>query len=512
LQLFYLINGWAGRSVWLDTALRFFYVGALPLLATALAALIFLWPQREDGSTPFARRRLFLAALLSLVFGVLVAIAINAFQNAALNGAPLSTRPFMTHRVTLLVVEPNGNSFPCFEVLFAAATATLIWAALPRAGVLAWGFVLLLGFARTYCGSNYVGDSLAGMALGATLSTLALAICGVRLCLPALRSNTTTNWQWRLRHQGALSGAMLLLLFGSAGWWLWSAPAHAKRVRAFFGGGSLMQNTASAAPQGHVATQHAAVSPDSAPESESGEPNEIDAPDAPGKMLLDSRVTRLDGYLPRSEEYLKRVFAALHLPRRVVGVNVAEVKAGTTAYRCAAIRFEVVRTGAAERQIAAQVAAALVKSAFRADAQLQHVDVLGMQAHPALHASNLAPSAPLPVFTASIERRDLIVHQPGKPKWVNDPHLEGGLWLRARSLLFIDPQVLPAAEPTSTRTAAPPAPSQSSLKSPAIKNPVAKSAVPKSATAKPKPSQRVHRKYYKKRRYRRRRHRRHYRN
>jgi membrane-associated phospholipid phosphatase len=510
LQLFYLINGWAGRSVWLDAALRFFYVGALPLLATALAALIFLWPQREGVSAPFVRRRLFAATLLSLAFGVLVAIAINAFQVAALGGSPLSARPFMTHRVNLLLVEPNGNSFPCFETLFAASAATLIWAAIPRAGVLAWCFVLLLGFARTYCGSNYVGDSVAGMALGAAMSTLSLALCRVRLRLPSLQAGAAPRWQWRLRHQGAVSGAMLLALFFCAGWWLWSAPAHATRVRAFISGGSLLQNTASAAPT--TAATRTDVLHDNIRESESGEPANDATPDSPGKLLLDSRVTRLDGYLPHSEEYLKRVFAALHLPRRVIGVNVAQVRAGTSNYRCAAIRFEVVKSSAGERQVAAQVAAELVKRAFQADAQLQHVDVLGIWLR---GATNTTPNAMRPIFTASIERRDLIIRQPGKPRWVNDPHLEGGLWLRARSLLFIDPKVLPPAAPESTRAVAPqivhpptikkPVTKKSVVQKPAVKKPIAKS-VAKPITRQKAATRRVYRTHRKTRRYRTRRH------
>jgi hypothetical protein len=57
------------------------------------------------------------------------------------------------------------------------------------------------------------------------------------------------------------------------------------------------------------------------------------------------------------------------------------------------------------------------------------------------------PQSETPVFTASVERDSLIIHQANKPAWVNDPKLEGGLWLRARSLLYIDQQVLPEFDP-----------------------------------------------------------------
>lgn len=202
MELFYLVNGWAGRIEWLDASLRFFYVCCGPLLATALCALIFLWPQRQDGSTPFPRRRLLFASFLSLLFCVLVVLAINAFQSAALGGTPISPRPFMSHRVNVLVVEPNGNSFPCFEVMMAAAAATLLWATFPGCGVLGWLLVIGLGFARIFCGTNYFADALAGALLGGALSTLALAIARVPLRTPSFQRDRIL-WPQGVKWQGA---------------------------------------------------------------------------------------------------------------------------------------------------------------------------------------------------------------------------------------------------------------------------------------------------------------------
>jgi membrane-associated phospholipid phosphatase/outer membrane biosynthesis protein TonB len=513
LRLFYLLNGWAGRSEWLDGALRFFYVGTLPLLATALAALIFLWPQRPDGSTPFVRRRLFAAGVLSTLLGVFVVVAINAFQATVLNGTPISSRPFMTHWVNLLLVEPNGNSFPCFEVMFAAACATLVWAISPRAGIFAWLFVLLLGFARTFCGSNYVGDSAAGMLLGAALSTLSLALCSVRLRFPSLNFSGA-QWSWRLRHQGALSGAMLLLLFFSGVWWLWNSPAHGSKVRTLLSRSSLGQNAASAAPRLptvasdsdnsksesslHETALHGDIHEGEGAGQQLSNTQSTAAPImvVPGQMLLSSPAARMDGHLPEAEKLLEASFQSLHLPHALAGVNVAEVRAGTSAYRTAAVRFEVKETGPQERARVAATAAALVKRAFHSDSQLQHVDVLGVMVADLLPGAPESTPRPLsrPVFTASIERRDLIIRQANKPKWVNDPHLEGGLWLRARSMLFIDPQILPAApetpKPETPKIESPEIPTPTPVPTPTLapKKTVPKNTVPKKLTPRRAPS------------------------
>jgi hypothetical protein len=500
LRLFYLINGWAGRIEWLDDSLRFFYAGITPLLATALVALIFLWPQGADGSTPFSRRRLFGSLAVSAALCILVVIAINAFQGQALGRAPMSPRPFMTHWANVLVVEPNGNSFPCYEVMFAAATATLIWAISPGGGILAWLLVCGLGFARIYCGSNYLADSVAGAALGGALSTLALACCRVPLRVPILHAQT---WRWRLRHQGVFGAATLLVLFAGGFYWLWTSPPHEAKLRAWLGGG-VLGPSASAAPVGATPVSAASNAPavslhENIHEGE-GAPAS-GAASAPGEMLLDSRAARLDGHLPEAEKYLQQVLSTLRPPYPIMGINVAQVVAGTTGYRCAAIRFEVPhpdtipRSGAGarppvnERARVAQTAAALIRLAFQADAQLQHVDVVGLQHNPAptLAPSEFYPAAKWrPVFTASLERRDLIITRPDKPRWVNDPRLEGGLWLRARSLLYIDAEVLPAA--VARPVVQSPVVQPPVVQPPVVQSPALKPVAPQRTTPKPIPA------------------------
>ena len=453
MRLFYLINSWAGRSEWLDASLRFFYVGAVPFLATALAAMIFLAPRRHEVS----RRRVGAASLISLLLCIGVMALVPLFQKQFLGGAPISPRPFMTHWVTSLVVEANDNSFPCFEVMLAAALATLLWATQPAYGVLAWGAVFLLGFSRTFCGMNYLGDSIGGAVLGAGLSTFALAAARVRLQLPSL-SRSTPRLSWRVRHQGALSvltvAGFLTFSFIS----LLNSPSHSAKFRNLWG------NTAASAAPGSTPTTtetgNAKVSsapiPTGIHESEGGVlATQQPGMDAPGEMLLSSPVARLDGHLPEAEKLLTQALESLKLPHRIIGVNVAQVKAGTTPYRVAAIRFEVKGEGANERRLVTETCVAFFKRAFQVDAQLQHVDILAMKlgervldnddlSETAIKARTIHGGA-RPVFTASVERKDLILKD--KPAWTNWPKIDAGMWLRTRSLLYIDKKVLPPAPP-----------------------------------------------------------------
>jgi membrane-associated phospholipid phosphatase len=210
LQLFYLINGWAGRNDFADAALRLFYVSAVPLLATVLAALLILVPRQER--TP-SRWLVALAAVLAISLCVLTRVAVESFTRQYLNTEILSPRPFVTHYATLLVVEPNDNSFPCPEVMLAATLAVLIWATFPAAGTVAILTALFFCFTRVFCGSNYVADVGVGAALGACWATLSLALCRISIQVPLRDGHSLI---WRVRPQAVLSGgAALFILLGT---------------------------------------------------------------------------------------------------------------------------------------------------------------------------------------------------------------------------------------------------------------------------------------------------------
>lgn len=471
MRLFYLINGWAGRSDLLDGALRFFYVGAVPLLWTALAALVIFAPRMREVNVNSSRLRLAGAALLSLVFSAIAVWLVHWVQTQFLGGAPISPRPFMTHWVKTIVVEPNDNTFPCFEVMLGAVAATLLWAARPGAKVPGWLAVFLLGFARVYCGANYPGDAYAGAFLGGAIGLVSLSAMRVPLQLPFVKPGTRHR-SWRVRHQ-AISGAVALIGFTLfCGYSLTTTSPYSSKFKTFWNTTSASASPITPAPSTSQKLPTAALS--GIHEGEGGVlSNEDSAPmSEPGKLLLSSRAARLDGHLPHAETALLRALNSPALGHRIIGVNVAEVRAGNSAYRCAAIRFEVMKTGADERRRVAQTAALCVKRAFHIDNQLQHLDVLGIdlrpgdaeppagqeysQVEPGPHSEHeaVAPRHGVRlVFTASVERNDLILKN--KPAWVNWGGLDGGAWLRARSALYIDGEILPAAAPNSIQKIAP---------------------------------------------------------
>jgi membrane-associated phospholipid phosphatase len=491
VQLFYLINGWAGRSEWLDGALRFFYVGAVPLLWTALAALLIFAPRPRDASTPASRTRIAGASLLSLAVCAIMVWLVHLVQTQLLSGAPISPRPFMTHWTNALIVEPNDNTFPCFEVMLAAAAATFLWAARPGAGVLGWLAVSLLGFARIFCGMNYPGDVFAGAFLGGAIGLVSLAALGVPLQLPALKSNAR-RWSWRVSHQAAFGATALVGFVLFSGYALTTTSPHASKFKSFW-----KTPVASAAPTSFSPNATQKLTTATLSGIHEGEGVVVSDEDSgpmsePGKLLLASRAARLDGHLPAAEKALARALSTPGLGPRVIGVNVAQVRAGNSAYRCAAIRFEVAKSGTEERRRVAETAALCVKRAFHIDGQLQHVDVLGIDLRPEAptppagrafsqsesshsHEGIIAPRHGVRlVFTASIERDDLIVKN--KPAWVNWSGLDGGAWLRARSALYIDDEVLPAAAKTTSQKSVP--------KKVAPQTAVSKTATPKTATPK----------------------------
>lgn len=110
---------------------------------------------------------------------MLTLTALDAYALHFLKLNTFSFRPFLTHRVTMLVVEPHDNSFPCLEVMIAATLATMSYAVLRMVGVITWFAVLLFCVARVFCGANYPKDVFVGMALGLFWAALSLRLCGV---------------------------------------------------------------------------------------------------------------------------------------------------------------------------------------------------------------------------------------------------------------------------------------------------------------------------------------------
>ena len=430
----------------------FFYVCAVPLLWTGVAWALLLAPRPHvSGSQRISRRALLGAALASIIGCFALWWAILALAQSAWNTDVFSPRPFLTHWVNALVVEPNDNSYPCLEVMLAACAATILWAFSPRGGVVAWLIASLYGFARIFCGSNFPIDVGAGWLSGCAITALVLAICH----LPLTIHSRDMRLVWRRRHQAALSGFAIALLLGAVLLDVLRAP------RSGTTGGTAKPTTTTAAHMEGRA-QAAPLAPTDTALATEGEgvpqgaqrAQKTEEHNATPTLPLDDRY----GRQPKIEKRLRTALEGSELAHQIVEIEVAQVTIGTSPFRVAGVQFQVVPGRKNERKLAAQSAARIVKICLRTEPSLASVDVLGVifptetpsaagQTFGEGSTATPAEEAPraLPVFTASIQRQNLILAN--GPAWLNAPKVDDGLWLRARSRLFIDPEILPAATP-----------------------------------------------------------------
>ena len=407
--------------------MRGVYVGAIPLLAVILLGLLILAPRGKGAP---AREKIALAALLALGGTALLVWGIGALAQS-LGLGTISPRPFMTRWVNLLIIEPQDNSFPCAEVIVAAILSVGIWAANRWWGIFAIFATLLLMAARLFCGSNYGGDVGVGAVLGIGLMWLCLALCGAPHSKRA-RIGTGSAGAFTL---GATALGTFLVMA--------AMPRFAGKLQLPWG-----LPTQASAKVGAAATRAARGTLQEgegipAEGMTSASDGAIDADQYAGEAEAEALSKRATQFLPTTEKYLTKVLTPKALPFVLLDVEVAPVTFKNGSYRAAALRFEVDPTIPNARYLVGQRAATLVKSAFAADPKLDNVDVAGVVTGDAAQIDNSLmrfAGDEVPVFTASVQRRNLIV---ATPKWANDPNLEGGLWLRTRSRLWINDQVLP---------------------------------------------------------------------
>ena len=422
MQLFLFLNDLAGRWPLLDGAARFFYVGALPALGTLLLAQLLLFPRPEAG---MSRSKLALAVVLALGLSSLLVWGFDLVAGW-LHLGNLSPRPWMTRRVNWLVVEPQDDSFPCVEVALAAAVACASLRLHLRWGILSCALVALLSLTRMFCGNNYFADVLVGAALGASSFVLCWHLCQRHMALGR-----------RAREFSLCASPLAVTLAGCYLFGLLSPRFQGKL------GIERPAVAASASP----VTVGAASAAASVTQGE----GEGMAPDE-GKAEELALAKRSALFLPQLEAFLRGKLTPLARPFRLLDVEAAPVKAGTTSYRCAAIRFEVPAEQANTRRLVADRAARLVRTAFALDSRLQNVDIIAVARDEGRGLDNSLMNFAgdeVPVFTASIQRKNLIVANPALA-WLNAPGVDGGSWLRARSRIYINARALPDS-PQSTR-------------------------------------------------------------
>ena len=480
VQLFLTLNDLAGRYPLLDALMRGVYLATIPLLAIILLGLLILAPRARHAPS---RGKVALATIVALGGAALLMWGIGSWAQS-LSVGTLSPRPFMTRWVNLLIVEPQDNSFPCVEVIVATVLSVGIWAAHRWWGVFAAFATLLLMTARLFCGSNYLADVGVAALAGLGIMLLSLALC---------RAPRTRNWRAGLAGLGAftLGGTALATFFVMA-----SMPRFAGKMRLPWG---------AAAPAPTVIMEGAPTAARNDLQEGEGMPTlgmnsdgSIKTDEYAGEAEALALSKRATLFLPQAEAALTKILTPIAAPFRLVDVEVAPVNFADGSYRVAAVRFEIDPKTPNARQLVAQRAAMLVKAAFAADKQLDNVDVTGVTTGAAPNGDSLMRFAgdEMPVFTASIQRRNLVV---SAPKWANDPSLEGGLWLRTRSRLWIDDKVLPrtpeSPQPIAAPTVAPtalPTSAPTTVATPSVKPMPSINATPRSsapsATAAPQPT------------------------
>jgi len=75
-------------------------------------------------------------------------------------------RPFMGHKVNLLINYPSNPSFPSGHAAFYFAFSTIIYFYNKKAGILFFLASFLISFSRVFCGIHWPSDIMGGLLIG----------------------------------------------------------------------------------------------------------------------------------------------------------------------------------------------------------------------------------------------------------------------------------------------------------------------------------------------------------
>ncbi|CAM4250406.1 phosphoesterase [Bacillus manliponensis] len=152
-RIFRIINCLAGRNLTLDTFM-IFMSKRTPLLYTFL--LVFMWFRNK----PYKKMILF--AGVSVGFSLIINYLIQLFY--------FKPRPFVVHRVRLLIPSKNNSSFPSKHTILAFALATSILLRNSLFGLIMWFLAILTGFSRIWVGHHYPFDIVGSAFIGTFIS------------------------------------------------------------------------------------------------------------------------------------------------------------------------------------------------------------------------------------------------------------------------------------------------------------------------------------------------------
>lgn len=144
---------------------------------TPLLVALSAWPVKGPLLAAFAAlQRGTLARRLSAA-GIVAAAALLGSLAATLSKLVVDrARPSAGLGLDALIAIPDTASFPSGHATTAAAAATALALLVPRWRILAVAVALFVGASRVLLGVHFVGDVLAGFALGIAVGALAVPV------------------------------------------------------------------------------------------------------------------------------------------------------------------------------------------------------------------------------------------------------------------------------------------------------------------------------------------------
>ena len=157
------VNAFARDTPWLHEPARLWAQYGVVVFAALL-----LWSWWSARARRDVRA---VAAALWAPIGTLLAVGLNQLVGGSVDEA----RPYaVLPHVLVLVSRTSDFSFPSDHAVMAGAVATGLWWVDRRLGLVAGLAALAMAFARVYVGAHYPLDVVAGLALGALVTSLGL--------------------------------------------------------------------------------------------------------------------------------------------------------------------------------------------------------------------------------------------------------------------------------------------------------------------------------------------------